>query len=77
MLRGSYQPYNLGMGLGLRVAMASRRGEQGELKSERPWEPSSWESSPRFLLKGSLEGDIDIGIDKTVDTDVELDAQGT
>ena len=27
--------------------------------------------SPRFLLKGSLKGDIDIGIDRDVDVDID------
>ena len=33
--------------------------------------------SPRFPLKGSFKGDIDIGIDMDVDIDIALDARGT
>ena len=33
--------------------------------------------SPRFPLKGSFKGDIDIGIDIDVDINIALDARGT
>ena len=33
--------------------------------------------SPRFPLKGSFKGDVDIGIDIDVDIDLALDARGT
>ena len=35
------------------------------------------EGPPRFLLKGSLEGDTDIGIDMDVDIHIDLDDRGT
>ena len=48
------------------------------------WEPSTLppdddDRRPRFPLRGSFKGDVDIGIDRDVDIDVDtdLDAWGT
>ena len=44
-----------------------------------PKGPSTREilGNPRFPLKGSLKGDIDIAINIDVDIDIDLDARGT
>ena len=39
------------------------------------WDARGTPGIPRFPLKGSFKGDIDIGID--IDVDIDLDARGT
>ena len=42
-----------------------------------PKDPREILGNPRFLLKSSFKGDVDIGIDIDVDIDIELDARET